>query len=457
MKSKAQIMKKEQMELERWKKMKEKPVPRGYLTLMVVVIAIVYLLDSMVTDLHGGLSELEIKYFSGQLGLPYDSVLAIFSMIGMFSIVLNLIAPFYKSLADKIGRKKIFMISTAGMGVGLLFGYFSTNLVVYIIGRAILTFFMIADIQVIYIMEVAPAEKRASLFSVTKFISLLGVLIIPLSRDLLLDPSGNNWRDICIIPTLVAIGCVLLIGFFIRESDVFLDKRIALLETPYEERMKHREEMKKNHQVDTSKGGIGVAIRCVMKEKQMRMIVISYSVFLLGMNSFISYFNTVCLKEGMGTDDITKALYIYPVVSAFATLSAGFISDRIGRKKTVLLYAVIALCGMAGYILVAGVLSPFVVGAFYGFCNGCYWVVGDSMQMMLGESAKTEIRSSVTAAMGFTSLIASLISSLVYSILILRMDIMMLCLGGGILTMTVMLILLFTGTKETKGVKLEEV
>ncbi len=185
MKTKENILAKEAKELAKWQRMKEKPVSKNYLTIMIAIISIVYLLDALATDLHVGLSELEMTYFSNVMGKSYEEVMALFSIISALTIVINMIAPFYKALADKIGRKALFILSTCGMGVGLLLGYLSTNLVIYILGRAILTFFVIADIQVIYIMEVAPPEKRAKLFSFTKCLSILGMLVIPLCRDLL--------------------------------------------------------------------------------------------------------------------------------------------------------------------------------------------------------------------------------------------------------------------------------
>ena len=39
----------------------------------------------------------------------------------------------------------------------------------------------------------------------------------------------------------------------------------------------------------------------------------------------------------------------------------------------------------------------------------------------------------------------------------LQLDMTLICLGGGILTMGIMLLLLFAGVKETKGVNLEQV
>lgn len=452
MKTREQIIAKEQKELAKWKKMKAQPVRKGYMILMVVVISIVYLLDAMATDLHGGLSELEITYFSQQLGLSYEVVLSLFSIVSALTIVINLIAPFYKALADKIGRKAIFIISTIGMGIGLLLGYFSTNLVIYVIGRVILTFFVIADIQVIYIMEVAKPDKRAQLLGVTKFISILGMLIIPLCRDLLLDPSGSNWRDVCIVPTLLAIICVFLIALFIRESDVFLDQKIAYLERPYEEREAERARMKASKEIDTNKASLGTAIRYIFKDKQLGVLVISYGVLLLGMCSAGgTYYNTIFMQRGMDTDTITATLYMYPISSALVTLLGGFLSDKLGRKTTSVINGSLALISMIACGSLAGVAHPLVVGTFRGMVHGCFWCFGDTINMMIGESTRTEIRGSTTAAIGFVTLSASMVSSIAYGILLLFIELNLLCIIGGAIAIGGALLLVCIGAKETKG------
>lgn len=281
------------------------------------------------------------------------------------------------------------------------------------------------------------------------------MLVIPLCRDLLLDPTGSNWRDVCIIPTVIAIVCMLLICLFIRESDVFLDNRIAYLQIPYEEREAQMARKKQNKEVDTSKAGLGTAIKYIAKNKQLRNIVLSYGVFLLGMNSFVTYFNTICMKHGMTTDNITSALYIYPLASALATLIAGFISDKLGRKVTCAIYCVVAFSSLLLYINLAGVINPLIIGGFYGLCYGGYWTIGDTISIMLSESSRTEIRSSVSAAAGFIALFASLVSTAVYGALVLSVDITVLCVAGAVITMLLMLVLLFLGTKETKGTILE--
>lgn len=457
MKTKEAIIAKEQRELAKWKEMKNQPIRKGYLPLTIIIISIVYLLDALASDLHVGLSELEINYFSGQLGISYESVLSIFTLSGLVALAANLVSPFYKALADKLGRKKLFMISTAGMGVGLLLGFLSTNIAIYFLGRVILTFFVCADIQVIYVMEVAAPEKRARLFSMTKFLSILGIIVIPLCRDLLLDETGSNWRVVCLIPALIAVAAVFIIAGFIRESDVFLDQRIAFLEKPYEERQREAESRKKNHQVNTGKGGIGTAFKYVAKEKQLRNIIMAYALFLLGMNAFVGFYNTVCMKSGMDTQAITDSLYIYPLTAALVTLLGGFISDKLGRRVLCCIYAAAAIVSLAVYILTAGGVHPFVTGAFYGICYGTFWATGDSLGMMLAESSQTAIRSSVTAISGFFSMAAAMLSSVIFGALVLAVEIAVMCIVAGIITMGLMLLVILLKVKETKGVKLEQV
>ena len=450
-KTKEQIIAREQKELVKWRAMREKAVPKHYMVLMVIVISIIYLLDSMATDLHSALSELEMSYFSNIMGISYEQVMAIFSIVSIISILLNIVSPFYHALADRLGRKKLFVISTFGMGIGLLIGYMSTNLVTYVIGRTILQFFVIADIQVIYIMEVADPKKRAKLFAATKCISNLGILIIPLCRDLMLDASGSNWRDICLIPSIIAIVCTALVALCIRESDVFLNNRIAYLERPYDERQAEKELLKRQKQVDTNKGGLGTAFKYIKHEKQLRNIVIAYSVFLLGMYSFIGYYNTICMKNGMDTSAITLSLYAYPVTSALFTLIAGFISDKFGRKSVCITYVFVCFAAMLGYVFFAGTISPLIIGTFYGIVHGSYWTIGDSLLMMLGESAKTEMRSSTMAANGLISLVCATVSALIYGVLVMAVNISILCIAGGVITMGLMSLLLIKGIKETKG------
>ena len=449
------IIAKEQKELAKWKREQEKPVGKAYMPLLIFIIAVVYLLDALATDLHSGLQDLQYTFFANQLGTTYDSIASRFAFMNLAPMLINLISPFYKALADKYGRKIMFIISTMGMGAGLLMGVFSNNLITFWLGRTLLAFFVAADIQLIYIMEISSPDKRARMFGITKFISFMGVLIVPLCRDLLLNPDGSNWQIVCLVPAIIAVAATILLVLFVRESGPFTKKRIAYLETPYEERQAQEMQAKKDKSVSSHKTGIGPGFKYVFRNKTVRAIAFASFFVLLGFNAFVGYSTTIWVKGGMDLAQRTAALYFYPVGAALVTLFGGFASDRWGRKASTCLFAALSLVGLLGFVLTAlPSLPPWITGMFYGVCYGAFWTTGDIITMLTAESVKTEIRSSAQAVFGITGLVAIMISTIGFGIIfgIAGEHFLTISLIWGLITMGIALFIIFTRTRETKGI-----
>ena len=155
---------------------------------------------------------------------------------------------------------------------------------------------------------------------------------------------------------------------------------------------------------------------------------------------------------------ITQALFAYPFIYAFLTLISGIISDKIGRKNLALLYSIIALCGLIGFIFTAkALLNPIIVGAFFGLAIGAYWNAGDFIAIIIAESAKTELRSSLLALNGLITVIITFITSIILSILMLQVNLGTLCVAWGGIAIAIAILILMFKVKETKGVDLEEV
>lgn len=106
------------------------------------------------------------------------------------------------------------------------------------------------------------------------------------------------------------------------------------------------------------------------------------------------------MKEsaGMSEQQITYALYLYPVGNALATLISGFISDKFGRKATITAMGVSSLICYSLFIASSMLSwSPYLTGFAIGGFMGCYWGAGDTIgSIMFSESAPTNLRSSVT-------------------------------------------------------------
>lgn len=111
---------------------------------------------------------------------------------------------------DKVGRKRIFVITLALFALAALFMGFAINYVWLFIGRFIIGFSLGADYAVSWTMvsEFSPKRVRAGLISYLQLIYSIGALISYLVVVALLSTGDLDWRIaiwIGIIPALVTL------------------------------------------------------------------------------------------------------------------------------------------------------------------------------------------------------------------------------------------------------------
>jgi len=102
------------------------------------------------------------EFFVEGRGMDYAAGLSQMSLISTARMVLTILATLYVSLADRFGRKRILTISVIGMAAGTLICFLSPSLTVHLAGRAILTFFIATDVHGIYVMGIAPDDRRST-------------------------------------------------------------------------------------------------------------------------------------------------------------------------------------------------------------------------------------------------------------------------------------------------------
>ena len=463
MKTTEKVLQGEKRELERFKKMQNRSSGSRYFLILLILIAVVNILDEVTSNLtvtvqSSFVTEFFVnnpfmgKYYS------YEDGLAFHSGIGVFTYVLGLFTPFYKALADKWGRKPLFVISTFGMATGLLVIHLSSSYIMFLVGFAIISFFMGHDIQIIYILEEAPDKHRAKIYSFLKSFGILGVILIPTLRDILMGNDATKWREIFLVPSLIGFAAVLLVILLAKDTKVFVNERIEYLSRPYEERQAEKALKKQQKQAQRNQSGVFNGVKYIFANKDTKMLIIAHIIFDAAMPAIALYFESSMHRAGMRTSDITKALFMVPVIYAAITFLSGFIADKAGRKTTVTLFSVTCV---TGYILfVVGILNgwnPYLVGSFAGLYQGSYWIGRDYMNVMMTEKVPTDIRASVVGAEGLLVIIGLVVGYASAIVGMIVMPIWWACLTVSIPAVAVAAIIFTLNVKETKGANLDEI
>ena len=448
----------EEKELQRRKKQLGKSKPRGYLVYLLVVLSIVYIVDEVTSAMGTSMqSEVVTEFFVKGQGMEFNTGLAAFTAMSAPLYAMMILMPFYKSLADRYGRKIFLVINTVGMGVGMGICMGATGPLVYLVGMLVINFVMYNDMQVMYVMECAPEKHRAKLTSLTKAVALLGVTVIPILRDVFMGNDGSQWRKVFLIPAMVAVVVGLAALFLMEETPVFVARRVEFLEMSDEERSAKAESDRKA--AEASNGGVGQALKFVFKHKQIRAVALCAMVFMFS-TGVTGYYESIMKTGGMTTAQVTQAMYYIPFCNALMTAVGGFITDALGRKKSAILLSTVAFVGLTVFVLAANCgMAPAIVGISYGFFIGGLWSVSDMLCLiMAGESVPTNLRASVLGSMSLLVGIGSMGSSVAIMVGMLFVEsigILSLCICGPF--MLIALWLLITKVNETKGVDLNTV
>lgn len=384
------------------KRERQLSLPRGrfYFGYLMLIISIVYITDEIASQI-GTLMKTEIA--NDMLSHFGESSVGVLDTLSMISVPFMALGIFYKPLADRFGRKPFLVINTLGMGLGLLIIYLSGSIPLYVAGACIIQFFVPHDMQAVYIMETAPDKHRAKTYSVIKCIAMLGVMLVPVLRRMFMNET-SQWRKVYLIPAAVGIATGLAALLFAKETDAFNRSRLYFL--------------KGNVQAEGgNSGGLIPALKFVWKHKQLRWLYIALACsetgFILTINyevimtyGYAGHFFSQGIfsdlaeaVESVGVNEITTALFLFPVGCALGQLIPGFIADAKSRKAAALASSLLAVALFLGFAIGAKTgINPYITGFMAGACIGTFWSNVDTLTMMTGESAPTAFRSSILAA-----------------------------------------------------------
>ena len=431
----------------------------GYLGVLIGIILLVDLLDNFVTSVNSNVTSCYINEFfvNGRLfgkDYTYEEGLALNNTFNLVGYVIGLLVPFYKALGDRFGRKPLFIVSTLGMATGLIVVFFSKTYFGFLIGSFIISFFISHDIQIIYILEEAPSAKRATIYSLLKGLGALGTFFIPLLRMTVMHNDPTLWRNIYLLPGICGLAISVIVFFFAKESKVYVDNRSAYLEIPFEKRIEQERIEKEQKKANANKSGIINAIKYIFQHKELRTLVIIKTIFDAAIIAMTMY-ESIMASAQMSTEDITKALFPYPLIYCISVILSGFLADKIGRKKIIVIFGGLCVASFAMFVFAVNKhtsFNPYLIGGFYGLYIGGYWIGRDYMEIISTEMVPTDIRASIIGAEGLLVYIGMAVGFAFVNIAILFMPIWLACAIFSIPCVFLSVILLAFKVRETKGV-----
>lgn len=446
---------------------RNKPKRKSYFIVILALILLVDIIDNFTTNAPGNITSCFLTEF---YNLPaaisvesqqYNDALSAHNGLLLITYAVGLLTPFYKALGDKYGRKPLFVASTIGMGFGLLVIYLCKSYVTFIIGSCITSFFLGHDIQILYILEVAPSKHRAKIYSCVKALGGLSSIMIPALRETLMENNASLWRNIYLLPAVSAFFIALLVFLFAKETDVFIKERYDYLQIPYDVRIQKAKEEKEK----AKKSGIGPAIKYIFAHKELRALLIIKCIFDIAI-LVVQNFESIMKKDfAFTTEQISKAEYWFPIFYCIIVLISGVLADKIGRKKIILIFGGVVITAFSLFIYfcsfntTAGLtVNPNLCGIMYGLYLGSYWIGRDYMEIMATEKVPTEIRSSIIGAFGllvYSGMAIGCIANIIAPLFINQ--IWVYSLGVTVPAVLISIILLACKVKETKGVDYDSI
>ena len=169
-------------------------------------------------------------------------------------------------------------------------------------------------------------------------------------------------------------------------------------------------------------------------------------------------YESIMFRANMSTEAITTAEFYYPFLYCGAVIISGFMADRIGRKKTVLIFGVICAVSFILFVISANSLwNPAIVGIGYGLYLGGYWIGRDYMEIISTEMVPTQIRASIIGAEGLLVYIGMAVGFAFVNIGILFLPLWLICSLFALPCILISVVLLAKKGKETMGIDYEEI
>lgn len=366
------------------------------------LIILIQFIDSYCTEIFGRTQSLSVTTFLiDARGMSADEGVAYMSRMMLPFYLIGMLTPFVRSYADIVGRKVMLFINVALLAVGSVICMLADSLIIYLLGNGILILGYSLDIHMIYIVDMLPANRRATVRGICGGTAMAAAMCIPLMRSWVVNRSGHGWQEIYVVGIAGGVVILACMGIYmvVRSAagqgscggDEIQENETATNETSI-----------KTESVKDGKIHFIQTLGALCKQNMTRALLISICAVGLA-TAGIQYYNEPLLAfGGMSEKNVNLVLVWQPVTALAVNVITGIAADRTRREYVVAAGIVMSLVSGCVFIIGAGrIASPVLMGILWGCMSGSYYSSEELINMMVMESAAPEVRGRASAMSTF--------------------------------------------------------
>ncbi|MGQ1890085.1 sugar porter family MFS transporter [Thermophagus sp. OGC60D27] len=311
--------------------------------MLVVIIAVMgsLIFGINMAAISGAVSSLKSQFLLSEfeIGIVVSALVA-GCMIGAFSA-----GP----LSEKVGRKKVLIITAVLFGISSIWSGLANNIVSLSIARIIggIGVGAVSVMVPTYISEISPAKVRGTLGTLNQLGVVTGILLAYVF-DYYMIEKNEGWRWMLASPVFVTIPFLAAMLVKFPESPRWLiikghkEKALAILKNvagPENALMEYKSiltNIEKNQNNTVKKVNFSTLFHGNLRKVIVLGVMLAAFQQITGINAIIAYAPVIFDQTGVGNDIALLQSILVGVVNFLFTLVAVWLIDRIGRKKLLL-------------------------------------------------------------------------------------------------------------------------
>jgi sugar porter (SP) family MFS transporter len=331
-------------------------------------------------------------------------------------------------LGDKYGRRYMlrimaFLILISAVGTGL-----ATEINSFVAMRIIggLGVGGASVLSPMYISEMAPAKVRGRLTVTFQLAIVIGILVAFFSDYLLINIGENNWRWMFIVEGIPALIFFLAL-FMVGRSPRWLVKN-GKIEEAKNVITKVNWKADPNHIINEIKESLDEDViehlKYLFKKPYLRLVIVGILIGMFnqftGINVVMYYSAKIFLAAGFSSESSILQTVIVGATNLVFTLIAMAVIDRLGRKKMLLLGALLmtAFLGLFAYLFLASIQGLGLLIMLVLFVGSFAFSQGAVVWVILSEMFPNNIRARATSIGSFSLWVFCFITTLLFPIVV---------------------------------------